>query len=112
MGREEFLTQAKISDITVDSEMFARFYFRETSSMQSFVKIKCSQNGQIILSFSDIGKSCPICSFSISQIRLLILYAKIKFSQKKSNLQYSYPLCRKIVYRFLSSIKTCVLVAL
>ena len=34
------------------------FYFRETSHMRSFVKIKSSQNGEITLSTTDIVKSC------------------------------------------------------
>ena len=34
------------------------FYFRETSHMRSFVKIKSSRNGEITLSFTDICKSC------------------------------------------------------
>ena len=31
------------------------FLFRETSNMQSFLKLKSSRNGEIILSFIDIG---------------------------------------------------------
>ena len=42
---------------TVDSEIFARVYFRETSHMRSFVKIKSSRNCEINLSFTDKGKS-------------------------------------------------------
>ena len=38
--------------------------------MQSFfVKIKSSQNGEITLSFTDIGKSCPSSDFLMSQFR-------------------------------------------
>ena len=33
-------------------------YFRDTSHMRSFVKIKSSRNDKITLSFTDIGKSC------------------------------------------------------
>ena len=33
-------------------------YFRETSHMRKFAKIKPSQNDKITLSFIDIGKSC------------------------------------------------------
>ena len=39
---------------TVDSKIFAKALFS-----QNFVKIKSSQNGEIIRSFTDIGKSCP-----------------------------------------------------
>ena len=41
---------------TVDSEIFAMIYFRDTSRMQSFMKINPSQNGEITLSFTDEGK--------------------------------------------------------
>ena len=30
--------------LTVNSEVFAKFYFRESSRMQNFVKIKLSRN--------------------------------------------------------------------
>ena len=43
---------------TVISKIFARVYFRETSHMRSFVKIKSSRIGEITLSFTDEGKSC------------------------------------------------------
>ena len=59
--------------------------------MRSFLKIKSSRNGEITLSFTDIGKSCPSRKFFMSQIGLLTLFAKIKFSQKFPNLQYIGP---------------------
>ena len=34
-----------------------RVYFRETSRMQSFAKMKPSRNGENALSFTDVGKS-------------------------------------------------------
>ena len=40
-------------------EIFARVYFRKPSHMRSFMKIKSSRNGEIALSFTDIGKPCP-----------------------------------------------------
>ena len=40
------------------------------------------------LSFTDIGKSCSSRDFLTSQICLLTLFAKIKFSRKFLNLQY------------------------
>ena len=55
--------------------------------MRSFVKVKSSRNGGVILSFTDIGKSCPSRDFLTSEKWLLMLYAKIKFSQKFPNLQ-------------------------
>ena len=48
---------------TVNSEIFARFLFRETSHMRSFVKIKPSRNGEITPLFTDKGKSCLSCEF-------------------------------------------------
>ena len=55
--------------------------------MRSFVKIKSSQNGEITLSFSIIGKSCPSRKFLTLQIRLSKVFAKIKFLLKFQNLQ-------------------------
>ena len=49
--------------------------------MRSFVKIKPSRNGEITLSFTDIGISCLSREFLTSQICLLTLFAKIKFSR-------------------------------
>ena len=71
--------------------------------MQTYVKIKSSRNDEINLSFIDIGKSCPSCEFLTSQICDVFqtLFAKIKFSQKITNLQY---LAKEIVY---SSYVTC-----
>ena len=51
-------------------------YFRETSHMRSFVKIKCSRNIEITLSFTDIRKSYPSREFLASEICLLMLFAK------------------------------------
>ena len=56
--------------------------------MRSLVKIKPLQNGKITLSFTDVGKSCPSRKFSMWQICLLRLFAKIKFSQSFPILQY------------------------
>ena len=57
--------------------------------MRSYAKIKPSQIGEITLSFTDIGKSRLCHEFLTSQICVLKLFAKIKFSRKFSNLQYS-----------------------
>ena len=76
---------------TVNSEIFAKVYFRETSLMRSFAELKSSQNGEVTLSLTDIGKSCPSREFKTSLICILTLFAKIKFSRKFSNLQYSDP---------------------
>ena len=43
----------------VKLEIFAGFYFHETSPMQSIAKIRPSRNGEITLWFTDEGKSCP-----------------------------------------------------
>ena len=53
--------------------------------MRSFVKIKSSRIGDITLSFTVIGKSCPLRDFFTSQMCLLTLFAKIKFSRKFPN---------------------------
>ena len=57
-------------------------YFRETSQMRRFVKIKPPRNCIITLLFTDIhvGKSDPCPRILTSQIRLLTLFAKIKYS--------------------------------
>ena len=55
--------------------------------MRSFVKIKSLRNVEITLSFTDAGKSCPSGEFLVSQIYLLTLFAKIKFSRKFPDLQ-------------------------
>ena len=67
---------------TVNSYFLARVLFCENSQMRSFVIIKSSRNGEITLSFTDVGtcKLCPSRGFLVSQICLLTLFAKIKFS--------------------------------
>ena len=60
--------------------------------MRSFVKIKPLRIGNISLSFTDIGKSCPVPNFFTSQMCLLTLFAKLKFSLKFPNLQYWHKL--------------------
>ena len=62
--------------VTVNSEIFARFLFHETSQMRSFVKMKSSQIGEITLLFTDIGTSHPCREFSASKICVLTLFAK------------------------------------
>ena len=47
---------------------FRESYFREISHMRSFVKIKPSRIGDITLSFTDIGKSCPVRDFYIANV--------------------------------------------
>ena len=73
---------------TVDSEISRGFYFRETSHMRNFVKIKSSRNGEITLSFTGISISCTSCNILTSKICLLTLFANLKFSRKFPNLQY------------------------
>ena len=52
------MEQAALFQLTVNSEVFSRFYFRETSHMQNFVKMKLSGNGEITLLFT-----CPSHKF-------------------------------------------------
>ena len=59
--------------------------------MRNFVKIKSTRTGEITLSFSDTGTSSPCHEFLMSQICVLWLFAKIKFSPKFQNLQYQPP---------------------
>ena len=54
---------------TVDSEIFVRVLM--------FCKNKILRNGEIVLSFTDIGKSCPSRDFFTSQICLFTLFATI-----------------------------------
>ena len=58
----------------------------------SFVKIKPSRIGDISLSFTDIGISCPVREFFMSQMCLLALFAKTKFLRLFPNLQYWHQL--------------------
>ena len=48
------------------------------------MNIKPSRNGKITPKFTVIGKSCLSCEFETSQICLLTLFAKKKFSRKFS----------------------------
>ena len=57
--------------------------------MRRFVKIKSSRNGEITLSCTDIGKSCPSRQFLTLQICLLALIAKTNSCKKIPDLQYS-----------------------
>ena len=57
--------------------------------MRSFVKIKSFRNVEIPLSFAELGKSCPSREFLTSQLCLLTLFAKIEFSRKFPDLQYT-----------------------
>ena len=56
--------------------------------MRSFAKTKSLQNCDIVLASTDLGKSWLSREFLMSQICLLTLLAKIKFSQKFPDLQY------------------------
>ena len=59
---------------------------RPPKYMRSFVKIEPSRIGDITFSF-DIGKSCHVRDIFTSQMCLLTLFAKMKFSRKFPNLQ-------------------------
>ena len=58
-----------------------------------FHENKTLGDGEITLSFTDIGKSSHSREFLTSQICVLTLFAKIKFSQKFLNVHY----LRKII---------------
>ena len=58
----------------------------------SFVKIKSSRNAKITKLNTDIGKLYTSCEFLASQICISTLFAKIKFSLKFPDLQYSLSL--------------------
>ena len=49
--------------VTRNLEIFQGFYFRETPQVRSFLKINSSQNVEIILSFTDVGKSALMFLF-------------------------------------------------
>ena len=56
--------------------------------MRNFVKIESPRNAEMTILFTDIFKSCPSRKFLASQICLLMLFAKIKYSRKFPDLQY------------------------
>ena len=68
---------------TVNSKIFARVYFRKTSHMRSFVKIKSSRTGEITLSFTSEGKPCHSRNF-LRRKYVLMLFVKMKFSRNFS----------------------------
>ena len=45
--------------ITVNLDIFARVLFLRNFAFAKFCEIISSRNGEITLSFTDIGKSCP-----------------------------------------------------
>ena len=61
---------------TVDSEIFMRVLFSRIFAYAKLREIKFSQNGEIILSFTDMGKSCHSGDSFMSQICLLTLFPK------------------------------------
>ena len=62
-----------IFQLTVASEVFARFYFREISHMQNFVKIKLSRN-------CDMAKSlcCLLALFTNFDVANIYFNAHIR----------------------------------
>ena len=82
---------------TVNSENFARVYFRETSHMRSFVKIKYSRNAEITLSFTHIRKSWPSHEFLTSQICLLTLHSENKILAKISGFIYIHAISHSFI---------------
>ena len=65
---------------TVNSEILARVLFSRNFT---------AKKGEITLSFTDIGNSCPSREYLTFQICILTLFAKIKFSRKFPDLQYA-----------------------
>ena len=70
-----------VSLITVNSKIFMRVLFSSNFADAKFRENKTSRNGEITLSFNDVGKSCHSYEFLTPQICLLTLSAKIKFSR-------------------------------
>ena len=58
--------------------------YRTPLYMQSFTKIKTSQNGDITLPFTDVSNSCSSPEFLTMQICLFKLFEKIKKPMKIS----------------------------
>ena len=75
--------------ITVILEILARVLFSRIFADAKFCEIKPMLNGEINLLFATVGKSRPICDFLTWRICLFTLLAKIQFSPKFPNLQYS-----------------------
>ena len=65
-----------------------RVLFSQNFAYVKFRENKSSQNDETTLSFTDVSKSCPSHKFLISQICLLTLFVKIKFSRIFLNLHY------------------------
>ena len=53
---------------TLNLEIFERVLFLHTSQMQSFMQIKNLGNGEITLSFTDVGKSLSSHDFVTQEI--------------------------------------------
>ena len=70
--------------------------------MRSFVKIKSLRNGEITLSTTHKCKPYPSREMFRSQVCLLTLFAKIKFSRKFPDLQYlmDMPVIREKSFAF------------
>ena len=107
------ISEKHVLRLTVNSEISRGFNFRETLHMRSFVK-KILGNGEITLSFTDKVKSCPSRDFLASQICLLALFVKIKFSRKFPDLQYKevryYPQYREDREERSSQVRWCSLI--
>ena len=70
--------------ITVNLGIFTRVLLSWIFAYAKFHEVKTLAKS---LSFTDIGISCPSREFLMSQICLLMLLAKIRFSRKFRNLQ-------------------------
>ena len=87
--------------------ILARVLFSRNFAYAKFCE-KSLQNAEITLSFTNISKSWPRREFLASQICLLTLFAKIKFSRKFQDLQYYFllvPSIWSVIYQ--NHPKTC-----
>ena len=73
--------------ITVDSEIFSRVLLSRNFAYAKFRDNKILAKWRNHSVFTDIGKSCHSHDFFTSQIYLLTLFMKIKFSRKFQDLQ-------------------------
>ena len=82
--------------IIVISEIFVRILFLRNFTYAKFCENRTIANGQITLSFTDIGKSCPSSQYLTLQICLKTLFVKkyslchrqFTFSLEWLNVQY------------------------
>ena len=82
---QKYRINGNISLGTVYSEIFVRVLFSRTFAYAKFRENNILAKCEITLSFTDKDKSCLTGELLTSQICLLTLFAKIKFSRKFLN---------------------------